>query len=437
MLKSLRARNVALMVGILFLGQVLTLLMFGAFVIGPQADRVASILGRNVRMVGTTLDALPESERAAFIARVNNSGTFRIVQGGGDPPGADGRPTWLETRVLRSLANDLAQSQTMVWRGGGGQPLWVWLQLGNGARYWVSLAPSPGWTPTGALLGSVSIGLTLSLIAGLALQRRINRPLKALADAVDAMPDPQNVSDLAENAPVEIATVAASFERMAGRLRAQDANRAFMLAGISHDLKTPIAKLRLAAALRETGDGDDDAMIARQFDRIERMLDQFLDFGRGADAEAPTRIAVLPVIADIAKTLDLPPDAVSGDAMLILNVRPVAFERVIANLVRNAIVHGAPPVLIAVTRRDRHVEIVVTDGGNGVDPAAMAHLDQPFFRGDAARPSDGSAGLGLAIARQFARDHTGNLQFDNRLPGCFAVTLSLPLERVSPLATRR
>jgi two-component system, OmpR family, osmolarity sensor histidine kinase EnvZ len=426
MLKSLRARNVALMAGMLFLGQLLTLAMVAGFVIGPQADRIAAILGRNVRMVGTTLNALPANERAAFIIRVNNSGTFRIIPGGGETPGADGRPTWLETRVLRSLAADLGQSETMVWRGGGGQPLWVWLRLGSGEPYWVSLAPSPGWTPTGALFGAVAIGLTLSLIAGLVLQRRINRPLKALADAVDAMPDPQSVAHLADEAPAEIATVATSFERMAARLRAQEADRAFMLAGISHDLKTPIAKLRLAAALRETGDADDDAMIARQFERIERMLDQFLDFGRGTEAELPAPAALVPTIAEIARALGLSPDAISGDPTLAASVRPVAFERAIANLIRNAMVHGQPPVSVAVTQADSAVTICVTDKGSGVSEEILTQLGRPFLRGDAARPSDGGVGLGLAIAARFAHEHGGTLHFANVASGGFQATLVIP-----------
>lgn len=425
MLGSLRARNVALMAGMLLLGQLLTMAMVAAFVIAPQADRIASILGRHVRTVGATLNALPATERAAFIARVNSSDTFLIIRGGGEPPGADGRPTWLETRVLRSLAADLGQSENMVWRGGGGQPLWVWLRLGNGDPYWVSLAPSPGWTPTGALLGAVAIGLTLSLIAGLLLQRRINRPLKALADAVDAMPDPHSVAHLVDEAPAEIATVATSFERMTARLRAQEADRAFMLAGISHDLKTPIAKLRLAAALRETGDADDDAMIARQFERIGRMLDQFLDFGRGMDAEQPQRINVWQAVSDVALSAGLSSDCMQGDRSVLASVRPVALERAIANLFRNAIIHGHPPISIVVRKEAGRAIVEVVDSGDGVEPTLLHQLDNPFFRGDAARPSDGGVGLGLAIASRFAREHGGMLRFENIETGGFRVELAI------------
>ncbi|MFM9979047.1 MAG: ATP-binding protein [Sphingomonadaceae bacterium] len=425
MLSSLRGRNVALMAGMLFLGQLLTMSLVAAFVIVPQADRIATILARNVEMVGATLDALPREERSRFIARINAGRALRIQLAQGEPPGVDGTPTWLETLVLQRLAANLGQVETMVWRGGGRSSLWVRMRLGMGEHYWVSLPPSMGWTPTGALLGAVSIGLVLSLAAGLALQRRVNRPLTALADAVDAMPDTQPLGSLAKDGPVEIAGVAAAFERMAARLAAQEADRAFMLAGISHDLKTPIAKLRLAAALRPNGEPDDDAMIARQFERIERMLDQFLDFGRGIDAEQPRRIDIRKAVSDVAMSAGLGSACVRGERDVFAMVRPIAFERTLANIIRNAFVHGSEPVSIVIGKEGAGVTVEIIDSGGGVDPALLDQLDNPFFRGDAARPSDGGVGLGLAIAARFAREHGGSLRFANGQAGGFSVKLVL------------
>ncbi len=426
MLKSLRARNVALMAGMLLLGQALTVALVAGFVILPQAERIAVILSRNVRMVGTVLDALPPDERDRFIARVNAANSIRIVPAGGSIPGIDGRPSLLETAVLRKLAVELGQTGTMVWRGGGGAPLWVRLRPGRSADYWIALAPSPGWSPTGALVGAVAVGLALSLLAGLALQRRVNRPLKALADAVDAMPDTVPARLLAEDAPEEIATVARSFEAMAARLAAQDADRAIMLAGISHDLKTPIAKLRLAAALADRDD-DDVAMVERQFERIDRMLGQFLDFGRGIDAEAPVRIALHRAVGEVAATLGIEGIAISGETDLHVLARPVALERTVANLIRNALDYGGPPVTLRIDRTGGFADLTVSDRGPGVDPVFISTIDRPFVRGDAARPSDGGTGLGLAIVRRFADAHGGSLVLANRNGGGLCATLRLPL----------
>lgn len=428
MLKSLRGRNIVLMATMLLLGQLVATVLISLFVISPQANRIAGILANNVRMVGATLDALPSKERTKFIARINASGAFRIQPGFGEPPGADGRPSLIETTVLRTLASELKQKDDMVWRGGGTTQLWVRLRLGHQGYYWISVAPSPGWTPNGALVGSVALALALSLAAGLVLQRRINRPLAALAIAVDAMPDTRLVEDLKKNSPVEIADLACSFELMQARLAAQDANRTLMLAGISHDLKTPLAKIRLAIALDPPREDDTTAMLERQLDRMQSMLAQFLDFGRGVDGEPIDYVHVGSAVhAAIAAT-----EAnvtVSGPASmneLYVMVRPQSFERALINLIRNAFDHGEPPVSIDFKAHGDNVEISVRDCGWGIQSDMLPVVIDPFVRGNPSRPSDGGTGLGLAIVARFAREHGGSLELVNRDTGGFAAILRLP-----------
>lgn len=427
---SLRRRNVVLLAAILLLSQLLTTVLISLLVIRPQASRVAGIVANNVRMVGATLDALPMDERALFVARVNASGSFRLQPGYGAPPGSDGRPSLIETFVLRTLAADLAQSKDMVWRGGGNKQLWVRLRLGNQGYFWISVAPSPGWSPNGALFGSVALALMISLFAGLALQRRINRPLAALADAVDKMPDTRGVRNLGEGAPEEIALVARSFEAMAARIVAQDANRTLMLAGISHDLKTPLAKMRLALELDPPPNSDSVALLDRQLDRMEAMLDQFLDFGRGVDTEQPQSINLIEAVkaAIVAAGVDASFTSFGvGSATLKLRAR--SFERALVNLLRNASIHGAPPFAATIVTNADTARISISDKGPGIDPARLSMIAEPFVRAEHSRPSDGSSGLGLAIANRFACDHGGTLSLANLAKGGFAVTLELPVRQ--------
>lgn len=425
MLSSLRGRNITLLAGMLLLGQLLTLVLVATLVILPQASRIASIIARNVEMVSATLDTMTPTQRATYIDHVNAGGALRIRSGAAAPPDNNSLPTVLERRVLSQLASELGQEGTMIWRGGGTSPLWVRLELGHGGIYWVSVSPSNGWSPTAAILASFAGALVLSLIAGLLLQRRINRPLTALAEAMDAMPDTRPVDHLANNGPAEIAAIARSFESMAARLAAQEAERSFMLAAISHDLKTPIAKLRLAAALHETGQPEDDRLITRQFERIERMLDQFLDFGRGIDAEQPRKVSITMAVRDAVKALGLDEGCVTGSPGATLHLRPVAFERVITNLVRNAMMHGAPPVMVSVAERDGHIDISVIDSGPGIASERAVEMLKPFTRGNHARPSDGGVGLGLAIAQRFAHDEGGTLTISNLAGGGFQANLRL------------
>lgn len=432
MLRSLRARQVALMAFVLLLTQALTLALVVELALFPQVNRVAGLLAHNVRMLNAVIDALPPLERAAFITRVNASGKVRIVPGTAPPPGVDGRPTTLEQQTLSALAVELGQQDSMVWRGGGGQQLWVRLQHGPGEAYWLALAPSRGWSPNGAVVGSIAIALVIALAAGVMLQRRVSRPLKTLADAVDAMPDARPVRELAVRGPSEIAFVARSFERMAARLEAQDRDRAFMLAGISHDLKTPLAKLRLAAALHPTGDAEQDAMVARQIDRMDRMLGQFLDFGRNHAEENSRPVDIRASVEAVRAVLELKDAATVEIAEgLVANVPPLAFERALINLVRNAVTHGLPPICIRCEAGADELRITVTDVGPGVDPENLDRLRKPFRRGEDSRPSDGSVGLGLAIVDRFVADVGGELSLANRPEGGFAATMILPVRSVS------
>lgn len=429
MLKSLRGRNIVLMATMLLLGQLLATILISLLVISPQANRVAGIVANNVRMIGATLDALPAEERTRFIARINASGTFRIQPGYGEPPGADGRPSLIETTVLRTLAADLKQQDDMVWRGGGTTQLWVRLRLGQQGYYWISVAPSPGWTPNGALFGSVALALALSLAAGLVLQRRINRPLAALAVAVDAMPDTRLVEDLATNSPAEIAALARSFEAMAARLAAQDANRTLMLAGISHDLRTPLAKIRLALALNPPRDDDTAAMLERQLDRMQSMLAQFLDFGRGVDGEQLEQVRLWSAV-NAAIAVAEADVTVIGDATtqaLHVMVRRQSFERTLINLIRNAFEHGEPPVSIDLKADAGTVMLTVFDCGRGIRKDILPVVIDPFVRGDPSRPNDGGTGLGLAIVARFAREHGGSLELVNQDEGGLAANLRLPV----------
>lgn len=429
MLTSLRGRNVVLMATMLLIGQLITTILIALLVIGPQAQRVAGIVANNVRMVGATLDALPNEERALFVARINASGSFRIQPGYGDPPGSDGRPSLIETLVLRTLASDLAQTKDMVWRGGGNKPLWVRLQLGKQGYYWISVAPSPGWSPNGALIGSVALALVISLAAGLALQRRINRPLSALAEAVNRMPDAQGVRELGKDAPAEIAQVARSFDAMAVRLADQDANRTLMLAGISHDLKTPLAKIRLALELDPPRDDNTIELLNRQLSRVEAMLDQFLDFGRGLDNELTESVSLRHAITSAITAAD------SNASLATLHpedievpLKPRAFERALVNLLRNASLHGAPPVTVTLSCERYFATVAVSDHGPGIDASCLETITHAFVRVDPSRPSDGSTGLGLAIVDRFARDHKGSLTLSNLADGGFTALLQLPLQ---------
>jgi two-component system osmolarity sensor histidine kinase EnvZ len=424
MLKSLRSRNIALLIIVVVLGQLLSFALVYALAIRPQAERVGNIMGRNVAAISIAMDSMSVEQRTGLIKRINAGSSIRILDGNQQPPEDRGIPTLLERLFVRGFAQEMRSADVIIWRGGQKGQLWAYVRLG-GQPYWVSYERPKGWTPNGAVGASFLIAVTLALIGGVLLQRRIANPLKSLAHAADAMRRDAKSEPLPTDGPSEIAAVARSFNLMTDRMAAQETERNFMLAGLSHDLRTPLAKIRLALALIPQIEADTEAMLNRQLDRMDEMLAQFLDFARGVDAEPLQQVDLLRLAQKTIRLID-EEIAVSADAEYSISLRPVAVGRAISNLVRNAILHGAQPIAVNIMSNATQVIIEVTDSGPGVPPEMFDSLDQPFVRVDASRGAAGGSGLGLAIVRHVADSHGGTISFGNRDGGGFAASISLP-----------
>jgi two-component system osmolarity sensor histidine kinase EnvZ len=291
--------------------------------------------------------------------------------------------------------------------------------------YWLSLRTLPATDPVDGLVLASGIALLAALAGGIALQRRIALPLKRLEDAVARMSNPSDAyaGDIAR--PREIAAVSRALTDMSKRLRAAEADRALMLAGVSHDLRTPLTKLRLTLAMLKDADADLVAGAERNVIRIESMLRQFLDFARGFEAEE-TR--VLPMRSLLQQAIEASADPATivldapGDVMI--RVKEAALLRALDNLLTNALRHGKPPLALTARTLDGDLMIDVRDSGHGISPDEARNLMRPFARGNAARSGEGT-GLGLAIVDQVAKAHRGDVEFDQHA-GAFTARLRLP-----------
>lgn len=424
MLRSLQSRNIALLIGIVLLGQLLSAVLLYSLAIRPQAARLATMLAGNVAAISDALEEFSPEQRIRMIRRINDGGSIRILPGNIQPPEDRGLPTLLERMFMRSFVEQMAEHDPILWRGGRNGQLWVQATLGTD-RYWIAYERPPGWTPNGALLASFLIAVTMALIAGLAIQRRLAEPLRQLARAADAtrqdsMPEPLSPVGLRE-----IDGLVDSHNAMRSRLAEQEQRRTMMLAGISHDLRTPIAKIRLALAMEPAVDGETAALVERQFDRLDAMLGQFLDFARGQDDEPLATSDVVALLNEVAADMDMAL-TIEGPADVMLPVRPLAMRRVFANILRNAEVHGRPPMVATIKISSQFATISLRDSGDGVDQATLARLADPFFRADGARGSQGGAGLGLSIASQLVAAHGGHLRFRSGEPAGLSVDITLP-----------
>lgn len=270
------------------------------------------------------------------------------------------------------------------------------------------------------LLGTV---VTLSLIA----VRWVTGPLSTLASAAEKLGEDINRPPLPETGPVEARRAARAFNTMQRRLSRFISDRTRILTAMSHDLKTPITRLRLRTELL-----DDEALrnkFSKDLEEMESMVTQTLDFMRDASTSEPVqRVDIMALLEslqtdyqDMGNTVE-----VEGRLERSFSGRPLALRRCLTNLVDNAIRYGMRATIRAEESADR-ITIRVLDEGPGIPEAELEHAFEPFFRGESSRSREtGGTGLGLGIARNIARAHGGDLVLKNRPGGGLETILTLP-----------
>jgi two-component system osmolarity sensor histidine kinase EnvZ len=288
--------------------------------------------------------------------------------------------------------------------------------------------------------------LVAAVILSLLAVWQMQRPLSRVAHAARAFgaggrPEPVNVQG-----PRELRDLIGSFNDMMRRLNEAGDDQAVMLAGVAHDLKAPLTRLKLRASVLVAE--NERAGLIRDVDSLTNIVQQFLEFaGQAADAGPPVEVeaflreqfsdADTPEFADPADALNTagaaPASAEAPLFSLDLRAGPhftlprTLLDRLVTNLVDNALEHGAPPVEIATARDDRHWVISVRDHGPGIPDDRIAAAMKPFVRLDAARGGEGHCGLGLAIVARLAHDRGGRCEVYNHPDGGLCVRIALPI----------
>ncbi len=340
-----------------------------------------------------------------------------------------------QTNLVTNELHARLGKDTIMARAVNGEPgLWVAFDI-EGDAYWLladlsRIVPVAGKTWLVWLL----IAALLSLTGAALIARLINRPLKALSFATNRVRDGDfDASRLDERAVTsEIREVNKGFNRMAQQLSKIEQDRAVMLAGISHDLRTPLARLRLETEM-SVADLTARTHMVNDIEQLDGIIDKFLDYAR------PDQALLEPV--SLNDTLEACLFAVhdSGDMQIKLELEgeiyvqadEIELSRVLANLIENARKYGKTPGtevtrLDVVARvKDEWVMLKVRDHGAGVSEETLKQLTQPFFRGDAARTAATGAGLGLAIVDKTVQRMGGQFAIANTASGGLAAHIKL------------
>lgn len=285
-----------------------------------------------------------------------------------------------------------------------------------------------------SLIASTTAMAAATLFVSILLVGWLTRPLRTLADAADRLGRDMAAPPLAEAGPLEVRRAAAAFNRMQGRLRRMVAERTETLAAVSHDLRTPITRLRLRAEL--VGDPALHRAIAADLDEMEAMIDGALAFLRGDAVDEPVR--PVDVGAIVATVVAEAADAGRAAAMTEGTVgnatiagRPLLLRRAFANLVDNAVKHGGSAT-VSLAGTPAGLAVTIADPGRGIPPGEREAAFAPFRRlGDPATAPAGS-GLGLTVARSAVEAHGGTIIFDDPPEGGFRVIVTLPRSAPRP-----
>ncbi len=284
----------------------------------------------------------------------------------------------------------------------------------------------------------VGTSMVLFAIASMFMRNQV-RPIRRLAAAAESFGKGRDVPDIKPEGATEIRIAATAFNLMRERIQRNFGQRTEMLAGVSHDLRTPLTRIKLQLAM--LGDGEGIADLKADLAEMESMVEAYLAFARGEGTEEVVETDLGEILVDVAAgarregasiDVDVAIDAdavinADGVAALMVPLRPNAFKRCVTNLVTNALVH-ADHVAVHASRHGDAIEVTIDDDGPGIPSAEREEVFRPFYRLDSSRNLDsGGTGLGLTIARDVMHGHGGDIRLEEAPSGGVRARLRLPV----------
>lgn len=424
---SILARSFLLIVVLIVLSLAASVAIFRHAEEEPRSLQLAQLVVSVVNLTrAAVLSAAPEW-RGALLSELDEAEGLRVqMADDGDVIKALPKNSSSLNVMMSKVRESLGDETRFAEERNGIVALWVSFFIED-EEFWVALPKARVEHPVSqVLLAGGGIVLMLSLLGAYFIARQVALPLKRLATAAQQVGQGITPAALPEQGAQEMVAVSRAFNQMSADLAANERERALVLAGISHDLRTPLTRVRLAAEL-SLDDGLREGLNA-DVEQMDSVIQQFLDYARHDGNETAVSTDVTQLVNDISKrylalahSLTLDMQAVGSPV-----VRPLLLERALINLLDNAIKYGGGEITLRLAQVENRIELSVEDQGVGIPESERENVKRPFTRLDVARSDATGSGLGLAIVERTAQLHGGKFILSDNAGGGLVAKLVLP-----------
>jgi len=433
---SLLSRFTLVISVLLILSQVISLKIFDYFEREPRAISMAQEIITIVNFTKASIEAAATDKRIGLLSQLSGMGDVSIYPAYYFEPLEDIPNDPFLKLVTEKIIQALPQGTFITVNHYDIPGIWVSFEIDSDS-FWIVIPrniidrPFPlhwiGW-------GLIILGLAIA--AAYLVTQRISRPLNRLIIGVDKIRFGQAIKPLPSDSVTEFNAVSEAFNEMSDNLEKINKNRRFLLASVSHDIRTPLTRLRLASEmLPEKSKGTKESM-EQDISEINEIINQFLDFARGFEDEPITSVNLGSLLKETqlkhqrtGNNFKLKKTNIKADIpkKLFVDLRILAFKRCLDNLINNAFFYTKGEVKVLATLHEESFSISIIDEGPGIPEEKKKRLLEPFERVDIARGNTGGSGLGLTIADQIAKAHWGKLELINLEEGGLEAKLTIPL----------
>lgn len=423
--KSAFAQTVLLIGGLLLVNQVVSYLSVTYYFIQPSYQQINALVATQVDTLFDQDIISDDTRRQQFSAR---TGIQFLAPQEAVKSGLN------DATYYRFMSNQIASQlggDTEV-RLSTQMPYRIWINPPQNPNIWI-VFPMPGvgetnFSPLTIILLVIGI---LSVIGGYVFVLRMTRPLRALQIAAKQVGQGEFPEPLAPKGATEIQAVTQAFNQMANSIKRLEQDRNLMTAGISHDLRTPLTRIRLATEMMDEKHDWVKEGIVQDIEDMNDIIDQFIDYARHDREEQREQCNLNQIVEDVVQARHFDDNHTIAQKLTPIPdiaLRRIAIKRVLDNLIENAFRYGSEHIEIHTKALFKEKQIVcqIRDFGAGIEPEQLPSLLKPFTQGDSARGSSGS-GLGLAIIKRIIDMHHGQVSFTNHPDGGLVVEFRLPM----------